>query len=155
MSGRFYFVVLGALACGMPGPSRTPSTVAPWLRADPRRCLLVRDLREGMEIMAQRCAEVFVRENGYTDAPAGDISRQVLEWGEDGPLHRILEARSGSLDGSASSVQCGGRKCFVLFRLRRPILACAYRTVTMTQVFTRLQLEPGAIRDTHCGERRA
>ena len=156
MSGRYYLLVLGSLACGAPGPSRTPTTVAPWLRADPRRCLLLRDLREGMEIMARRCAEEFVRENGYTVAPAADdSSRQVLEWGEGGPWTRVLEARAGSLDRSASSVQCSVRKCFVLFRLRRPILSCAYRTVTMTQVFTRIQLEPGAIRDNRCGQRRA
>src|SRR2546425_2085549 len=107
MSGHYYLLVLGTLACGAPGPSRTPTTVAPWLRADPRRCPLVRDLREGMEIHARRCAEKFVLENGYTDAPATeDSSRHVLEWGEDGPRHRVLESRAGSLDRSASSVQC-------------------------------------------------
>jgi hypothetical protein len=156
MSGRHYFLVLASLACAVPGPSRAPTTVAPWLRADPRRCLLVRDLSERMEIMAQRCAEEFVRVNGYTDLPATeDSTRQVLEWGEDGPRHLVVAARSGSLDRSASAVQCSSRRCFVFFRLRRPILACAYRTVTMTQVFTRIQIEPGTIRDTHCGERRA
>lgn len=156
MSGRYYLLVFLSLACGAPGPSRIPTTVAPWLRADPRRCLLQRDLREGIEIMARHCAEAFVRENGYTDAPAtSDSSRQVLEWGEGGPWTRVLEARAGTLARSASSVQCSVRKCFVFFRLRRPVLACAYRTVTMTQVFTRIQLEPGAIRDTNCGQRRA
>jgi hypothetical protein len=109
-----------------------------------------------MEIMARRCAEEFVRVNGYTDAPATeDSTRQVLEWGEGGPWTRVLESRAGSLDRSASAVQCSVRKCFVFFRVRRPILSCAYRAVTMTQVFTRIQLEPGAIRDGRCGQRRA
>jgi hypothetical protein len=156
MVGRYYLLVLGALACGAPGPSRAPTTVAPWLKADPRRCLLRRDLREGMEMMAQRCAEEFVRVNGYTDAPAADDStRQVLEWGEGGPWTQVLESRAGSLERSASSVQCSSRKCFILFRLRRPVMTCAFRLITMTQVFTRIQIEPGAIRDIHCGERRA
>ena len=154
--GRYHLLVLGALACGAPGPTRVPTTVAPWLRADPRRCLIRRDLSEGMEIMARRCAEEFVRENGYTDAPAGkDSTRHVLERGEPGPLDQALEARAGSLERSASAVQCSVRKCFVVFRLRRPVLSCALRVITMTQVFTRIQVEPGAIRDIHCGERRA
>ena len=64
---------LALLACARAGP-RSPTAVAPWLRADPRRCLLQRDLREGIEIMARRCAEQFVRENGYTALPAEDSS---------------------------------------------------------------------------------
>ena len=156
MSGRYYLLVLGTLACGAPGPSRTPGSVAPWLRADPRRCLLSRDLREGMEIMARRCAEAFVRENGYTEAPAAeDSSRWVFEWGEGGPWARVLEARGGSLADFATAAQCSMQKCFVLFQLRRNTLSCAFRTVSMTQVFTRIQLEPGAIRDERCGQRRA
>ena len=154
MSGRLYLFVLGALACGARGPSRPPATVAPWLRADPRRCLIVRDLSEGMEIMARRCAEQFVRQNGYTDVPAtSDSSRWVREWGEGGPWPPVLGARVGSLDHRASAVQCSARQCIVLFRLRRPVLSCAYRTVSMTQVFTRIQLEPGAVRDQRCGQR--
>jgi hypothetical protein len=43
----------------------------------------------------------------------------------------------------------------VLFRARRPVLICGYRSVTMTQVFTRLRLEPGVIQDVHCTERRS
>jgi hypothetical protein len=47
------------------------------------------------------------------------------------------------------------RECVVLFRLRRTILLCALRAVTMTQVFTKIRLEPGGVRDIRCGERRA
>ncbi len=156
MSGRLYLLVLGSIACGSPGPSRTPAAIAPWLREDPRRCLLARDLAEGMEVMARRCAEQFVRQNGYTDVPAtSDSTRWVLEWGERGPWPSVLEARVGSLERSASTVQCSVRLCFVLFRVRRPTLSCAYRTVSMTQVFTRIQLEPGAVADRRCGQRRA
>jgi len=136
--------------------SRGPGRVAPWLRADPQRCLLVRDLSERMEDMARHCAELFVRQNGYTDDPAtSDSTRWVLEIGEEGPWPSVLEARGGSLERAAATVQCSMRQCLVLFRLRRPVLACAFRVVAMTQVFTRIRLMPGEVRDTHCSERRA
>ena len=130
------------------GPRR-----AAWLRTDPQRCLLQRDLREGMEDMARRCAEQFIRDNGYTQAPAEDSTRWVRE-GEDGDAwSRVLATRLGSLEPNASAVQCSRRECVVMFRLRRPILHCAFRAVTLTQVFTRIQLAPGGIRDCRCTER--
>lgn len=142
-----------ALACGGAGPPRTPDRVAPWLRADPHRCLLTRDLREGMEIMARHCAEQFVLENGYTDRPAADDStRWVEEAGDRRTWPQVLSTRSGTLEGSAATVQCSVRNCTVLFRARRSVLACAYRSVTMTQVFTHLRLEPGLI-NVRCDER--
>ena len=143
------------LACGAPARSRSPAHVAPWLRADPRRCLIPRDLREGMEDMARRCAETFVRENGYTELQAEDSTRWVREWEDGGPWPRVLAVRTGSLAAAASTVQCSMRECMVLFRVRRPVLACAYRVVTMTQVFTRIRLAPGGIRDVRCHERQA
>jgi hypothetical protein len=147
-------LLIAAVACAGTSPPRVPAKVAPWLRADPQRCLLRRDLREGMEIMARRCAELFVLENGYTDLPATDDStRWVQEAGDRGTWPRVLSTRSGSLDRTAATVQCSVRRCTVLFRAHRPVLACAYRSVTMTQVFTRLQLEPGAIQDVRCYER--
>lgn len=155
MSRRLILVLLASFACGAPGPSRAPAHVAPWLKADPQRCLLRRDLREGMEIMARHCAEEFVRQNGYTSLPAtGDSTRWVLERGEAGPWPLVLAARGGSLERDAATVQCSVRQCLVLFRLRKPVLACAYRAVSMTQVFTRLRLEPGGVRDVRCDERR-
>jgi hypothetical protein len=154
MSRRFYLIMIGTLACG--APARTPPRVAPWLRADPHRCLIARDLVEGMEIMAKRCAELFVRQNGYTDAPATDDStRWVYEGGEEGPWAHVLEGRGSSLAPEATSVQCSQRECLVFFRLRRPVLSCAYRVVAMTQVFTRVRLAPGAVLDRRCGQREA
>lgn len=130
--------------------------VAPWLRGDPQRCLLQRDLAEGMEDMARRCAEEFVRANGYTADPATeDSTRWVLEVGERRPWPGVLAARGGTLASAATTVQCSSRRCVVLFRLRRAALQCAYRAVTMTQVFTRLRLEPGGIRNVRCGDRQA
>ena len=106
--------------------------------------------------MAQRCAEMFVQQNGYTDLPAADDStRWVLENGEAGSWPRVLAARGGMLDRQAATVQCSMRQCIVLFRVRRIPQLCAYRQVSMTQVFTRIQLEPGGIRDVRCDERRA
>jgi hypothetical protein len=143
------------VACSAPRPG-PPSAIAPWLRADPQRCLLQRDLAEAMEDMARRCAEQFVRENGYTPAPATeDSTRWVLEVGEQGPWPGVFALREGTLDPEAAAVQCSARQCVVLFRLRRETLRCAYRLVTMTQVFTRLRLEPGAIRNVRCGDRQA
>jgi hypothetical protein len=52
-------------------------------------------------------------------------------------------------------VQCSMRQCVVLFRVRRMPFTCAYRIVTMTQVFTRLQVKPGGITNLRCDERRA
>jgi hypothetical protein len=109
-----------------------------------------------MEAMAQRCAEQFVRENGYTGVPAThDSTRWVLEVGEGGAWPRVLASREGTLEVEASTSQCSMRQCVVLFRMRRQALACVYRAVTMSQVFTRLQLEPGGIRDGRCRDRQA
>ena len=47
------------------------------------------------------------------------------------------------------------RQCIVFFRVRRVPQLCAYRQVSMTQVFTRIRLEPGGIRDVRCDERQA
>jgi hypothetical protein len=131
-----------------------PVHLAAWLRADPQRCLLQRDLAEGMESMARRCAEAFIRENGYTAEPATeDTTRWVLEVGERGPWPGVLALRGGTLEPEASTVQCSARQCVAFFRLRRDALGCAYRAVTMTQVFTRLRLERGGIRNVRCGDR--
>jgi hypothetical protein len=145
--------VLGACAGGRAG---VPTHVAEWLRADPQRCLLPRDLRDNMEAMARRCAELFVLENGYTDLPAtDDSSRWVLEAGDDGPWPRVLAGRGGMLERGATAVQCSMRRCVVFFRSRRLPQYCAYRVVTMTQVYTRLRLEPQEVRDRRCAERQA
>jgi len=148
-------LLLGA-ACARPIPAHTPTAIAPWLKADPRRCLLVRDLGEGMEMMARHCAEEFVRQNGYTDAPAtNDSTRWVTEAGEGGPWPMILATRGGTLERKATTAQCSVRQCVVFFRLRREDWSCAYRIVTMSQVFTKLQLRPGGMRDIRCDNRRA
>jgi hypothetical protein len=147
-------LILGGIACGGVTRPRTPVAVAPWLRADPQRCLIQRDLRENMEAMARHCAEAFVRDNGYTDRPAEDSSRWVRERDDAVTWPQLLAARSGSLEPTATSVQCSRHECLVLFRLLRPGVACAYRAVSMTQVFTRIHLAPGGIRDIRCEERR-
>jgi len=150
-----FLLLLVIPACGAPA-IREPEHVAPWLREDPQRCLLARDLREDMDAMARRCAEAFVRQNGYTDLPAAeDSTRWVLEVGELGAWPRVLASRVGSLEREAATAQCSMRQCVVFFRVRRAALNCAYRIVTMTQVFTKLRLEPGGIYDARCDERRA
>jgi hypothetical protein len=109
-----------------------------------------------MDAMARRCAEAFVQQNGYTDLPATeDSTRWVLEAGELGAWPQVFASRVGSLERDAATVQCSMRQCVVLFRVRRMLLSCAYRVVTMTQVFTKLRLEPGGIYDVRCDQRRA
>lgn len=131
-----------------------PTHLAEWLRSDPQRCLLARDLGENMEAMARRCAELFVAENGYTDLPATDDStRWVMEAGERGPWPQVLAGRGGMLQRTATMVQCSMRQCLVFFLSRRMPQSCAYRVVTMTQVYTRIQLEPDEMRDRRCAER--
>ena len=145
----------GAAACAG-RPSGVPQDLAEWLRGDPQRCLLARDLGENMEAMARRCAELFVLENGYTDLPATDDStRWVLEVGDRGPWPRVLAGRGGMLERTATTVQCSMRQCIVFFLSRRLPQYCAYRIVTMTQVYTKLRLEPQEIRDHRCTERQA
>jgi hypothetical protein len=110
---------------------------------------------EDMEAMARRCAEAFVRQNGYTSLPASeDSTRWVMEADEQGDWPRVLASRMGSLDPDGATSQCSMRECVVLFRVRRTPLICAYRVVTMTQVFTRLRLQPGGIYNVRCDERR-
>ena len=155
MQWRAVVLIAGGLACGPPEPRPAPVAVAAWLRSDPQRCLIQRDLREGMEDMARRCAEAFVRANGYTELPAEDSTRWVRERDDVVAWERVLALRSGTLDPRASTVQCSMRECLVLFRIRRPVLVCAFRAVLMTQVFTRIHLAPGGIRDVRCYERQA
>jgi hypothetical protein len=133
-----------------------PGDLPAWLRTDPQRCLLPRDLGENMEAMARRCAELFVAENGYTDAPATDDStRWVMQAGEEGDWSSVLASRIGMLDRTATAVQCSFHQCVVFFRARRQPQACTYRAVTMTQVYTRIQLAPVEIHELRCDERRA
>ncbi|MDQ3138531.1 MAG: hypothetical protein M3Q93_13220 [Gemmatimonadota bacterium] len=154
MHGWMAILMIGGSACGSTPPSVAPVTPAPWLRSDPQRCLIPRDLREGMEDMARRCAETFVRENGYTELAAEDSTRWVRDIEDRGTMWpRVLAFRSGSLDARASTVQCSMRECLVLFRVRRPLLLCAFRALTMSQVFTKIRLAPGGIRDMRCDER--
>jgi hypothetical protein len=151
---RLATLIACGLACGAPA-RRPPAHLAPWLRADPQRCLIPRDLSEGMDEMARHCAEAFIRENGYTELLPEDSTRWVREADDDGRWSRVLATRSGTLDGRASAVQCSVRQCVILFHVRRPILLCAFRAVLMTPVVTKIRLVPGSIRDVRCGERRA
>jgi hypothetical protein len=117
------------------------------VRRERGRCQLTRDLREGMEAMARRCAEQFVRHNGYTDAPPTlDTLRWVREADERAAWPDIFDARRGSLAPHADAVQCGELACLVFFRTRGLADICFERVVVMTQVFTRQHLLPGLVR---------
>ncbi|HET7469480.1 MAG TPA: hypothetical protein VFJ81_07375, partial [Gemmatimonadales bacterium] len=82
-----------------------------------------------------------------------DSTRWVRELDDDVAWPRVLSRRSGTLAAHASSVQCSMRECVVMFPVHRPMLSCAYRAVRMTQVFTRIRMTPGGVRDVRCHER--
>ena len=148
-------VLASTMACAVRSAG-VPDDVPAWLRADPQRCLLRRDLGENMEAMARRCAELFVAENGYTDVPATDDStRWVMEDGEQGPWLRVFTSRVGMLEPTATAIQCSVRQCVVFFRSRRLPQSCVYRAVTMSQVYTQIQLEPIEVHELHCAVRMA
>ncbi len=62
-------VLASTLACAVRGAG-VPDDVPAWLRADPQRCLLPRDLGENMEAMARRCAERMAWNAWQEEAPA-------------------------------------------------------------------------------------
>ena len=130
-------------ACGHAPPPALPE----WARHERGRCQLARDLREGMDAMARRCAEQFVRHNGYTGAPpTTDSLRWVREADEPGAWPELFTARHGTLAARADAVQCAEIECVVFFRTRGLADACTDRVVVMTPVFTRLHLLPGLLR---------
>ena len=148
-------VLASTIACAVRSAG-VPDDVPAWLRADPQRCLLRRDLGENMEAMARRCAELFVAENGYTDVPATDDStRWVMEDGEQGPGCGCSRAGSACWNRRPPPSSAAFRQCVVFFRSRRLPQSCVYRAVTMSQVYTQIQLEPIEVHELHCAGRMA
>ncbi|MEP6571492.1 MAG: hypothetical protein ABJD11_02320 [Gemmatimonadota bacterium] len=150
----FALLLAGILLASCARTRTTTYSVAPWLRADPRRCLLQRDLRDGIEDMARRCAEVFVSENGYTVyPPSADSSRWVTEGAGTEGLRRIIAARFGMLMPEGAWVQCVRRECRTFFRLREPTRPCTFRSVRMSYVFTRMSMETVLTEVRHCRQK--
>ena len=140
----------GVSACG-PGLPPESRELPEWLLNDPRRCTIPRDLSQKLETHARRCAEQFLAENGYTESPGSiDTTRLVAERGERAVTPRVLEGRYGTLEETATMVQCSGGDCYVFFELRDPSQPCRLRAVLMTWVFTRMRLRPGTITDHRC-----
>ena len=129
-----------ALPRGAGAPARRPGCAS-----DPQRCLFQRDLARAWRRGATLRRSVRPGERLH-GAPAEDSTRWVREADD-----RRVAARAGDPDRvarrRASAVQCSRRECMVLFRVRRPILLCAYRAVTMTQVFTKIRMTAGGIQD--------
>lgn len=140
------------LACAACGPGAGATGVVPELfQRDPRRCVIPRDLTQRLETHAQRCAERFIAENGYTESVASiDTTRLVPERGERTVTPAVLELRYGMLAPEAAMVQCSGGECYVFFEVRHRDYPCRLRTVTMTHVFTRLRIRFGSIADLRC-----
>ena len=145
--------LVAALLEGGCGPGLVPdsSETVEWLRNDPRRCLIPRDLSQKLETHAVRCAERFLAENGYTEEVAAiDPARLAAERGERDVSAGVLEQRFASLEARAAMVQGSGRECFVFFGVRDVAQPCRLRAVLMTWVFTRMRVRPGTVADVRC-----
>jgi hypothetical protein len=153
-AGAILLPLLVSAVYGCARSAGASTDVAPWLRADPRRCLIQRDLRDAVDDMARRCAEAFVIANGYTvHPPTADSSRWVAEDREAGELRRVVAQRFGMLVREAAWVQCGRRECRTYFPLRDPTRPCTFRSVRMSYVFTRMRMEPVLTEVRHCRQK--
>lgn len=126
------------LVSGIAAPALTQS---PDPTPDPRKCRLSRAADEAIESVAKRCAEDFVRRNGYTDA-AADVDSIVRESFESwSSVADVLRRRHKSLNADAYSTGCSDDGCGVTFGHGGPRTPCAFRIVTMTREFTLMRME--------------
>jgi hypothetical protein len=130
------FVVLASLAliegCGAAQPAGGAKTAS----RPPREpaCPLARATKESPECFAVRCAEDFVRRNGYTgDAATGPIVPESVH-----PV--TLEERQGMLDGAAVGYRPYPPGHLVVFRYSGSTGKTA-RAVTMSGDFDGLRVE--------------
>ena len=115
---------------------------------DLRTCPSALQVEGTPEPIAVRCAEDFVRRNGYTEAPV-DLSSPLafeaiesIEWTDSIP--RLLAERHASLEGKAAGICAGDRGApgyTVAFRRHTPTSAATGRAVTMSPQFTKLRME--------------
>ena len=134
-----------------PRGRRADAMPSPWLRADPQRCLIPRDLSEGMEDDGAalrggvRPGKRLYRGAGGGFDALGPGDRETV-----GPGTRVLASRSGTLDPRPRRCSAAGASASSCSAFAARCSLCAYRAVTMTQVFTKIQLPPGGIRDVRC-----
>jgi hypothetical protein len=106
----------------------------------PNQCSLRRAETETSAGFARRCAEDFVKRNGYV----ADSLKQA------------------SLQPAAESVKCDSQACYATFHYADPRLACSLRLVTMTPAFSNVHVEhqdvtykPGSREAKKCARKRA
>ena len=115
----------------------------PGTGTDARVCRLRGEQAEALDAVAKRCAEDFVRRNGYTRfEPTSDPSLLATEniefcssWTE------CLKDRRGTLKPTAHSSSCSEDGCSVAFQYSDPSLTCQYRIVTMTRELTEMLMQ--------------
>ena len=100
--------------------------------------------RDSLPLAARRCAELFVRVNGYTDAPGTkDTTEIVLEhrWfvvlGPDGHVpptdwSAIVASRRGQLRPAPVEATCSAADCLVIFEYADPANACRFRALVLS-----------------------
>ncbi len=99
-----------------------------------RQCSGARHTAESLVVYATRCAEEFVRRNGYTPAPPAPdtllLAEEAIEYGRSWPER--LRLRRATLDEQAVSAACSATGCGVTFRYLATASQCRFRLVTMT-----------------------
>lgn len=130
---------LAALALLSAAPDLRAQETAP----DPRACRVAREAGEDDVAYAVRCAEEFVRRNGYTTAPADpDTTQHAAESIERRSPSERLAMRAGSLESRAYAI-CegnGDRRFTVVFAFRGGNGPHA-RAVTMSAAFDALRVQ--------------
>jgi hypothetical protein len=110
-----------------------------------RACRVALVEGEQPELRAARCAEDFIRRNGYTSAPPDTslgVARESIEWEASDSAR--LQARHGSLLPDALGVCPGARGApgyTVAFRYAGSTSDSIGRAVTMSPEFTELRVQ--------------
>jgi hypothetical protein len=131
---------LAALALLAAAPDLRAQATAP----DPRACRVAREAGEDDVAYAVRCAEEFVRRNGYTTEPADpDTTQHAAESIERRSPSERLAMRAGSLESRAYAI-CegeGAHRFTVVFRIRRLDVHGVARRVTMSANFGEMRMQ--------------
>jgi hypothetical protein len=126
-----------------------------------RRCAVARGDKEPDSSFARRCAEEFVRRNGYTSVDAQVDSTtwaaEGIEWASS--VSEILTYRRNTLMPHAIGVRCIPKGCGVTFAYRDSSFKCVFRMVTMSKGFRGMRMEhqdvfapPGSPESRRCAK---
>ena len=131
------------LAACHPSPSEVTVIPVPESADSPdRTCRLERGPQEPSHAFARRCAESFIRANGYTSAqPADEVTPLAAESYDHGTREDVLRFRHNQLQLPAEYAECRNGRCTVWFRYNVPSATCRRRLVMMSTTFTGMHLQ--------------